>query len=75
MSSHKEDKFKRKLLSICFSSICYSSKYKNKVSGGVLKKVSFSTDFCPDCGHALYWTDYRGYKLVNEDGGNSETDV
>lgn len=64
--SSSRDKFKRKVFAVCFSNVCYGEKYPSKVTGGVRKTVSIHTDYCPECGHALFWTDYQGYKLAED---------
>lgn len=63
---NSNEKFKNKKFAICFSHICYGQKYPSKVTGGVRKSVSIFADFCPDCQHALFWTDYEGYQLAGE---------
>lgn len=40
----------------CFSEAC--AMHKRKGQDGVLKLVAKGADWCPDCGHALFWEKY-----------------
>jgi hypothetical protein len=44
---------KKEYTAYCSSNVCrnYTEKFV-----GTVKKVPLRTDFCPDCGNALFWT-------------------
>jgi hypothetical protein len=41
---------------ICTSECCCKSKPRGQE--GVVKNVKMTVDYCPDCGHALFWEKY-----------------
>jgi hypothetical protein len=49
----------KEYVAYCSSQTCYPSRKHNREMNsrlGVEKHVSRQTDFCPDCGSALFWT-------------------
>lgn len=51
----KSGKKKRPLEARCYSGPCNEHK-----SGYKIKHVSKTKNFCPDCGHALFWIEEGG---------------
>ena len=57
---------KKQLIAVCDSFFCTQSHKKDRATRGVVKDVSKQKTFCPDCGSALFWTNYHSNQYLDD---------